>query len=345
MINPDGMTLLPGSGQTAPSQQSATESTTTGNLPGIVGGLVSTGVGLSPLGSIPGATSAVTGAVTGRSFSDIQDAVLGDLLGTVAATATANLGLGYGIPGIVGSVASQAVKDNPNYGATALGSVAQTGSAMLGGLVGGPLGALVGGTLGGTLANQSLKEGYLGDLAGSRSREKERDAVEDAFNVSPSVTSSMANVDSLEGYLNNLSEAMAGISGQPSTHGLSMTSNVGYGDFGFGLSSTNASTLSGKLSSAANEAFGFDSLQGFLSSIPGFEDLGGYSSQSADNRTDYGKGLNSSGYLGDRDLSSTQNMDRQPNETPGGLFGGGDTSGSGTSGGYGDPDAGGEGMI
>lgn len=341
MMDPDGMTPLPGSGQTDPSQQSTTGPTTTGNLPGIVGGLVSTGVGLSPLGSIPGATSAVTGAVTGQSFSDIQDAVLGDLLGWGASTVASNLGLGYGIPGVVGAVTSQAAKDNPNYGATALGSVAQIGSAMLGGAVAGPLGALVGGTLGGTLANQSLKEGYLGDLVDSRARESERDAVEDAFGLSPSDTESMARVDSLEGFLDGLS-AMAGAASGEKGRTSAMDANLG---FDFGLDSAYGSTTEGKLSSAASEAFGFDSLEGFLSSIPGFEDLGGYSPQSIDSRTDYGKGLNSSGYLGDRDLSSTQNMDRQPNETPGGLFGGDGTSDSGTSGGYGDPDAGGEGMI
>lgn len=313
MINPDGMTPLPGSGQTAPSQQSATESTTTGNLPGIVGGLVSTGVGLSPLGSIPGATSAVTGAVTGKSFGEIQDAVLGDLLGWGASTVASNLGLGYGIPGIVGTVASQAVKDNPNYGATALGSVAQTGSAMLGGLVGGPLGALVGGTLGGTLANQSLKEGYLGDLAGSRSRESERDAVESAFGLSPSDTESMARVDSLEGFLDGLS-AMAGAASGEKGRTSAMDANLG---FDFGLDSAYGSTTEGKLSSAASEAFGFDSLEGFLDGIEssavgaqyGSDVMGGYS------------------YGDPADL------------------GGDGASDSGTSGGYGDPDAGGEGMI
>jgi hypothetical protein len=71
------------------------------------------------------------------------------------------------------------------------------------------------------------------------------------------------------------------------------------------------------------------------------------SQENVDTRTDYGKGLNNAGLLGDKDLSPEQNMDRQPSETPGGLLGdqaagsfGEGGGGMGDSGGrsQGDPD-------
>lgn len=350
-LDPDGVTVgqlsprqglrrvdagspLPGQGGnsgSSPSQESSSSQGSVSNasgVPGIVGGAVSMGLGLSPLGQVPGVTAGVNAAMQGSSLDAIQDAVLGDLLGWGGASLASNLGLGYGIPGIVGAVTSEAVKDNPNYGATALGSTAQVGSAMLGGVLGGPFGSIIGGTLGRSLANSSLKEGYLGDLADSRSREKDRDAVESAFGVSVADTESMARVDSIESFLDGL-EAMAGAaSGVTGKSGRSSAMDANLG-FDFGLDSAVASTTSGKLSSAADDAFGFSTVEGFIDAA-----------EEAATNAQYGLDVMGS------DISSDATMGGYSYGDPADLSGDGSSSGSsGTDGGYGDPDAGGEGMI
>jgi hypothetical protein len=294
-----GGPIVNGSGEGVTSQTS-NPGTTSSTGAGLATGVASFGLGMSPLGQVPGVNAGVNAAMQGNDLDAIQDAVLGGLLGWSGSEATAALGLGYGLPGIVGSVTAESVKDNPNYGAAALGTAARTGSAILGTMVGGPLVGMVTGSLGGYLADQSLKEGYLGDFAGSRSRERARDSVEDHFGVGVDATSEMANMDAAMG-------SMAG-------------------DIAFGLTSHDRGTPAGRLSSAMGEdPFGtMSSLESFLGTMPSFEEFEGVDTSAAksDPRSDWGRSMNNASTLGDRDLSPEQNMDRQPSETPGGLLGG-----------------------
>lgn len=303
---------------------------------GLAGSIASFGLGLTPIGQVPGVGAGVNAATQGGSLDAIQDAILGSVLGWGASSATSALGLGFGLPGIAGATASEFSKDDPNYGAAAIGATTKTGLAMLGGALAGPLGAYGLTQLGGPMVDKSLSGGYLGDVADSRSREKERDAVEDAFGVSVEDTAQMARVDTVEDMLDRMEQMAGTASGDTGRReGAAMDAGMG---FGYGLDSFNDSTMSGQLSSAADKAYGINDLIGYLDSIE-TEDIeidaigvGG----SRDSRSDYGRSTNERGYLGDRDLSSSQNMDRQPDESSGGLFGGdggrGQDSGGGSVG-------------
>lgn len=279
---------------------------------GLAGGVASFGLGLTPVGQMPGVGAGVNAAMQGGSLDAIQDAILGSVLGWGASTAVQSLDLGYGLPGIAGSVASEFAKDDPNYGAAAISSGTKTGLAMLGGTLAGPLGAMGMTALGGPMVDKSLSSGYLGDVAGSRPREKERDAVEDAFGVSVDDTAQMARIDSVESFLDRMEQMAGAASGEA---GKRQGSSMDAG-FGFGLDSFNDSTLSGKLSSAADEAYGIKDLSGYLDAMQ-FDDIemdAMGSSGPRDQRSDYGRSLNERGYLGDRELTPDQNMDRQPDE-------------------------------
>jgi hypothetical protein len=270
MLQPNGSAASSGvqSAGISPGVQAPGGSISPGFTSGAVG-FMSDVTGLSQ--KAPGAKAGLTAAAQGLDFDGVMDAVLGSLAGWGAATAVDKLGFGYGLPGIAGSVAAETVKENPNYGAAALSSGARAVGAVIGGTVAGPLGAYLGSLAGGYFANDSLESGLMGDMAGTRSREKERDAVEDGFGVGVGDTAGMDAMDK-------------GIAHEK-------------GDFGFGLSAFNESTLSGKLSSAAEDApsqissaaaqaYGFDRLEGYLDRME--KEAGAYGSEEGDAMGDPG---------------------------------------------------------
>lgn len=171
--------LLPnGNGQVAADPDTVTSSMDLGSLPGAVaGGAI--GYGLSKAG-VPGeVTSAVSAAASSKSFSDLQDSLLSSLANITGREVAERVAPGVpGLPSLGGALASEATKDNPNFGAAALSSGIKSGAALVGTMLGGPIGGFIGGVLSSYAVKSSLDDGWLGDLTDARSYETSRDRAE-----------------------------------------------------------------------------------------------------------------------------------------------------------------------
>lgn len=169
------------------------------NLPSRVGGAI---YSQTPVASLPVVGGAVGGgigtALGGGGLREVGQSVVGGGIASLLASALPGL---PGLPGLGGSLAADALSENPNPAAAGISSVANTagslaGAALLAPLA--PIGAIVGGTLAGYYASRSLEDGYLGDLADSRSSESSRDRMEDrGFSVGE--TKDMAAEDKAAG--------------------------------------------------------------------------------------------------------------------------------------------------
>ena len=243
-----------GSDQTTVSDpDSVTTSADLGSLPG-----TAVNIGMDFAGVPSSVQSGVNAVMSSSSFSELQDSLLSSLAGTLASTAvdTALPGV-TGLPSLAGALASESTKQDSNFSAAAIKSGLTTAASVLGTATLGPFGGFLTGTLGGYAVESSLRDGWLGDVADSRSSEKERDAVEDGFGFTQSQTADMAATQ----------------------RGLDA---FGVPDKGFGLDAAYDSTTAGQLAASAKTSPLTDdsSLSSYLDSIDatssvGFGDGGG----------------------------------------------------------------------
>ena len=267
--------------------------TTSADLGSIPSGLANLGMDLA---GVPGPIqSGVNAALGSTSFDQLQDSLLSSLASNLASTAVNAALPGLpGLPSMAGALAGESTKKDSNYSAAALSSGINTGAALLGTAVAGPLGGMLAGSLAGYAVKSSLRDGWLGDLADSRTSEAKRDAVEDSFGFDPSDTAGMAST-------------------QQGMDALGIT------DKGLGLDAAYGSTTAGQLASSAKQA-GFDdsSLMGYLDRLdklsrefdttPAITKTSGLNSLGNNDGTPGNSGY-AGGFRGDADIDSRDRHD------------------------------------
>lgn len=234
-----------------------------GSLPGAVMGTAVSVAG-EKLGVPSGVTSAATAAAKTDSFAELQDSLMSSVAGIIGReVAEAALPGVPGVASLTGAVASEATKSNPNFGATALSSIAKTGSSLVGTAVAGPWGGLLGGLLGGYAMKQSLDDGFFGDITDVRSREDARDRAE-TLGFSRDQTADAASVDAGRGAF--AGSGYSGIDpGVSSAHG-GVGLSPGLSDLDSGVSQAGRTSLSDTPSSAISNA-----AQGALGQFAGLD--------------------------------------------------------------------------
>ena len=248
---------------TVTSTDTPTADVNLGSLPGAV---MDTAVSVAgrELGVPSSVTSAATAAAKTDSFAELQDSLMSSVAGIIGRELT-NAAL-PGVPGVAsltGAVASEATKSNPNFGATALSSIAKTGSSLVGTAVAGPWGGLLGGLLGGYAMKSSLDDGFFGDITDARTREDARDRAE-TLGFSRDQTADAASVDAGRGAF--AGSGYSGIDpGVSSAHG-GVGLSPGLSDLDSGVSQAGRTSLSDTPSSAISNA-----AQGALGQFAGLD--------------------------------------------------------------------------
>lgn len=249
-----------------------------GSLPGAAMGTAVSVAG-EKLGVPSGVTSAATAAAKTDSFAELQDSLMSSVAGIIGReVAEAALPGVPGVASLTDAVASEATKSNPNFGATALSSIAKTSSSLAGAALAGPWGGLLGGLLGGYAMKSSLDDGFFGDITDARTREDARDRAE-TLGFSRDQTADAASVDAGRGAF--AGSGYSGIDpGVSSAHG-GVGLSPGLSDLDSGVSQAGRTSLSDTPSSAISNA-----AQGALGQFAGLNDKDG----SGGNDGDAGRG-------------------------------------------------------
>ena len=256
-------------GPTVSDPDTVTTPTANVNLGSLPGAVADFGFNMAgqKLGVPSGVTSAVSAAAKTDNFSALQDSLMSSVAGIIGReVAGAALPGVPGVASLTGAVASEATKSNPNFGATAVNSIARTGASLLGTAVGGPWGGFIGGMLGGYAVKSSMEDGWLGDMTDARSREADRDRAE-SLGFSTSQTADAAGVDAARGQFGG--SGYGGID-----PGVSAQSGVGLApglsDLDSGVHAAGKTSLSDTPSSAISNA-----AQGVLGQFAGLNDKDG----------------------------------------------------------------------
>lgn len=242
-------TILHGQGgEPASVNLPGTQAQTTSVSPAVASNLVtpvlSSLLQKTELAGLPGATSAVTSAANaGLQGGNVKDMGISALSAALSEAASRTLSNALpGLPGI-GQVGTATVKEslspNPNLARAAIQSAVPTAASIIGSAMG-PFAGMAAGGLADYFTSKSLKDGWLGDMADSRSQESKRDAVESGWDVGVDTTAGLA---STQGAMNDM-----GVKGSKS-------------GYGFGLDSAYDSTTTGVMDKQGQAAL---SLSGYF---------------------------------------------------------------------------------
>jgi len=189
-----------------------------------------------------------------------------ETLGTSAFSAVMQSGLAQAYNSILGglpmapqmatSLSMEATKAKPNYSKTAVNTGIQMLTSLLGNLALPGYGGVIAGGLAKYFSEKSFKHGFLGDMTDSRSREKQRDSIEDAYGVNVDDTAEMASGQSRLDRMNMESTGFV-----PSSEKID-------DKLGVGLQSNYDTTTAGQLEKSAQEAFSNPSgLKGYFDKV------------------------------------------------------------------------------
>lgn len=218
--------------------------------PELIGNTVNTIASLTP--SVTGtvgesaARSAASTAASGGSAKQVGQSAFQSLMqGLISQGLTSLLGNTYGAANVASNTVTEVMKSNPNFGRAALESAVPTAVGVASNIALPGLG-LVTGPVSGYMTNKSLKDGALGDLAGSRQKEHMRDVLEDEWGSTRSETKG----------LNDVQNALdsVGYSTEKTNVGLDRDLSV------LGIDDAYESTRYGQLDKAARKS----SLQGYF---------------------------------------------------------------------------------
>jgi hypothetical protein len=150
------------------------------------------------LANMPGIGPALSGALqsslSGANPEQVGMSMFNAGLGSSVATAINSISPGIpGLPSIGASLATESLKEDPNYSASALRSGINAAAGFLGNLALPGIGGVAASSLADYVSSKSFKDGFLGDITDSRRNEKERDAIERDFGVGTETTKSMAD--------------------------------------------------------------------------------------------------------------------------------------------------------
>lgn len=191
------------------------------------------GLSQTPMSSIPGIGGAVGGAVNaginGGTATQVGQSAISGGIASLLQNALPGV---PALPSMIGSAAAEMLSEDPQPAVAATRAGISSAGALIGSAIPVPvIGPMVGSAIANHYGNMSIEDGYLGDALDSRSREAERDAVEQGMGQSVGSTKGMAAADRL-----GMAEREDG--------------------YGFGLSANYGATTEGQLSKAAKEALG-----------------------------------------------------------------------------------------